>query len=127
MSWETGNIKPINTGVKQNAKAKNDLMPLISFSVIGLKFDASCVKADLALENLSEMKRIAITNNNIDDSCIADCKSYIPCHVLKIPVVKVGTAKCSTAPKSESVSIEIKAKPAIIAGLIIGNETRKNR
>ena len=72
------------------------------------------------------MKKIAITNNNIDESCIADCKSYIPCHVLNMPVVKVGTAKCSTAPKSESVSIEIKAKPAIIAGLMVGNETRKN-
>ena len=57
ISWETGNIKPINTGVKQNKKAKNDLIPLISFSVIGLKFDASCVKADLDREILSEMKK----------------------------------------------------------------------
>ena len=48
----------------------------------------------------------------------------MPSHVLKIPVVKVGIAKCWTAPKSESVSIHTNAKLAKIAGLIKGNIIR---
>ena len=61
-----------------------------------------------------------------DANCIAVFKSYIPYHVLKIPVVNVAIAKCSTAPKSDNVSIITKAKPAKIAGRISGIDNLKN-
>ena len=64
---------------------------------------------------------VYLNNKRIDASCIAVSKSYSPNQVLKMPVVKVGTAKCSTAPKSESVSIATSAIPAKIAGLIKGS------
>tara|TARA_B100000242_G_scaffold95789_1_gene65560 strand:+ start:407 stop:784 length:378 start_codon:yes stop_codon:yes gene_type:complete len=50
----------------------------------------------------------------------------MPSHRLNIPSVIVSTAKNSTVPKSEIVSINTRDKPAIIAGLAIGKATYKN-
>ena len=61
------------------------------------------------------------------ESCNAVFRSYKPNQVLKIPVVKVCIAKCSTAPKSDKVSIITKARPAIIAGLTKGTANLLNR
>ena len=58
-------------------------------------------------------------------NCFAVIISFIPNHVLKIPEVKVGTAKCSTAPKSDSVSIATNIIPAITAGRAKGRATFK--
>ena len=52
--------------------------------------------------------------------------SYIPYHVLNIPVVNVCIAKWSTAPKSDKVSIDTSIIPPIMAGLIIGTASLKN-
>ena len=61
-----------------------------------------------------------MNNKSIEDNCIAVFKSYIPYHVLKMPVVNVTIEKCSTAPKLEKTSIITRDKPAITAGLIKG-------
>ena len=64
--------------------------------------------------------------NNILASCLAVVKSFSPNQVLKIPDVKVGIAKCSTAPKSDRTSIATNIRDATIEGLAIGNATLKN-
>jgi hypothetical protein len=43
-----------------------------------------------------------------------------------MPVVKVDTPKCCTAPKSPSASIDASAIPPTSAGRASGNATRKN-
>ena len=53
-------------------------------------------------------------------------KSYNPYQVLNIPVVNVWTAKWSTAPKSERVSIITNINPAIKAGRARGKEIFEN-
>ena len=68
----------------------------------------------------SMVMKIIIKIKSIEASCIADVKSYIPYQVLKIPVVKVDTAKWSTAPKSDRVSIATIIVPATKAGLTTG-------
>ena len=55
----------------------------------------------------------------------AAAKSFIPNHRLNIPRVRVSTAKNSTVPKSDIVSIKTKDNPATIAGLDIGSATLK--
>ena len=64
-----------------------------------------------------------IKKNPIKASCDAPAKLFIPSQRLKIPKVIVSTAKKSTVPKSETVSISTKDKPAIIAGLASGSAT----
>ena len=61
-----------------------------------------------------------------EDNCIAVIRSPIPYHVLKIPVVNVGIAKCSTAPKSDKVSIVTSINPPMTAGRIIGIASLKD-
>ena len=63
--------------------------------------------------------------NNILASCLAVVKSFSPNQVLKIPDVKVGIAKCSTAPKSDRTSMPTNIRAATIEGLAIGNATLK--
>ena len=73
-------------------------------------------------------KKIGYFKNNINNnaaSCLAVVISFMPNQALKIPVVKVGIAKCSTAPKSEIVSIATIISPAIIAGLASGRASRR--
>ena len=60
------------------------------------------------------------------DNWEAALKLFMPSHRLNIPSVIVSTAKNSTVPKSEIVSINTRDKPAIIAGLAIGKATYKN-
>ena len=50
----------------------------------------------------------------------------MPNQVLNIPVVKVGTPKNSTVPKSANASIAANVTPNIIAGLAIGIDILKN-
>ena len=71
------------------------------------------------------IKQKVIKINSIEASCIAVVKSYIPYQVLKIPVVNVETAKWSTAPKSDNVSIATIIVPAINAGLTSGRANLK--
>ena len=73
----------------------------------------------------SIIKQKVININNIDASCIAVVKSYIPYQVLKIPVVNVEIAKWSTAPKSDKVSMATIIVPAIKAGLTKGRASFK--
>ena len=66
-------------------------------------------------------------NTNVNpknDNCDAEAKLFIPSHRLKIPRVIVSTAKKSTVPKSETVSINTNDNPATIAGLARGKETK---
>ena len=58
--------------------------------------------------------------------CVAVTASFIPNHVLNIPVVNVGIPKKVTVPKSANASIAAKVTPKVIAGLAIGIEILKN-
>ena len=119
-----GITNPTKIGIKQNNDARIFFIPpSASNSITSLESLISEYWA-FALWCLSIIKNKKITKSKIDASCIAVAKSYMPNHVLKIPVVKVGIAKCWTAPKSESVSIPTIAKLAKIAGLIRGNIIR---
>ena len=77
------------------------------------------------LEYFSIIKKNKNNINNNAASCLAVVISFMPNQALKIPVVKVGIAKCSTAPKSEIVSIATIISPAIIAGLASGRASRR--
>ena len=99
-------------------------MPLLKSNIcsyFGLSASDLLLYLIFDLEALSKYINIKINNKRIEASCIAVSRSYRPYQVLKMPVVKVGMAKCSTAPKSERVSIATKAIPAKIAGLIKGS------
>ena len=96
---------------------------MISFS--DLNEESLEVNAALFLEFLSRIKNKPTIKSSKEANCIAVWRSYIPCQVLKIPVVKVWIAKWSTAPKSDRVSIITSIKPPIAAGLIIGRPSLK--
>ena len=46
-----------------------------------------------ATESYSRIKNKPTIKRSIEANCIAVCRSYIPCQVLNIPVVKVWIAK----------------------------------
>ena len=75
----------------------------------------------LALNSIPSNTTIKV-NARIDNWAAA-LKLFIPNQRLNIPSVIVSTAKNSTVPKSEIVSIKTNDKPAIIAGLAIGKAT----
>ena len=75
----------------------------------------------LALNSMPNKTTIKV--NARIDNCEAALKLFIPNQRLNIPSVIVSTAKNSTVPKSEMVSIKTSDKPAIIAGLAIGKAT----
>ena len=79
----------------------------------------------MLLSDLSKKIKIATNISKKLESCMAVLKSYIPYQVLKIPVVNVETAKWSTAPKSDKVSIATIMVPAINAGLTTGRASFK--
>ena len=55
--------------------------------------------------------------------CAAAVKLFMPSQTLKMPSVSVSTAKYSTVPKSDTVSISTSASPATIAGRASGMPT----
>ena len=57
--------------------------------------------------------------------CVAVTASFMPNHVLNIPVVNVGIPKKVTVPKSANASIAARVTPKVIAGLAIGIEILK--
>ena len=120
-----GKIKPINIGTKQTRKNKKDCWEDTFLIGIGLKFDEIVEKLAFLLDILSITRQKVIKIKSIDANCIAVVKSYIPYQVLKIPVVNVETAKWSTAPKSDKVSIATIMVPAINAGLTTGRASFK--
>ena len=91
---------------------KTILIIIISVSIFGLI-------TFVIVRNM--MKR-----NAHDAICAAAVRLFIPNHTLKIPRVNVSTAKYSTVPKSEIVSINTSAKPATIAGRAKGSATDQN-
>ena len=105
--------------------AKNSLCP---FNGVGTN-SLLLVEFEVYKIFLREYFSINIKNrkiiNNILASCLAVVKSFSPNQVLKIPDVKVGIAKCSTAPKSDRTSIATNIRDATIEGLAIGNATLK--
>ena len=120
-----GKTNPINIGIKHTRKHKKDCWEDRFFIGIGLKFDEIVEKLVFLLDVLSITKQKVIKIKSIDANCIAVVRSYIPYQVLKIPVVNVETAKWSTAPKSDKVSIATIMVPAIKAGLTIGRANFK--
>ena len=120
-----GKTNPINIGIKHTRKHKNDCWDDSFFIGIGLKFDEIVEKLAFLLDVLSMTRQKVIKIKSTDANCIAVVKSYIPYQVLKIPVVNVETAKWSTAPKSDKVSIATIMVPAIKAGLTIGRANFK--
>ena len=120
-----GKTKPINIGIKHTRKHPNDPNETSLLTGVGLKFDEMVEKLAFFLEVRSITRQKVMNINSIEASCIAVAKSYIPYHVLKIPVVNVETAKWSTAPKSDKVSIATIMVPAINAGLTMGKASFK--
>ena len=124
-SCSTGIKKPIKIGMLQNVVAIIAFRP-VSLTGTNCLLDVKVwVNLIFFLEYFSITKKKRKKRNNKAASCFAVVRSFIPNHVLKIPVVKVGMAKCSTAPKSEIVSIATTISPAIIAGLANGNPSFK--
>ena len=88
-----GKIKPTKSGIKQIKNSNDDfsLGSLTAFSDVNE--ESLEVKAALSREFLSRIKNKLTIKRSIEANCIAVCRSYIPCQVLKIPVVKVWIAK----------------------------------
>ena len=55
--------------------------------------------------------------------CAAAVRLFMPSQTLKMPSVRVSTAKYSTAPKSDTTSISTSASPATMAGRASGMAT----
>ena len=65
--------------------------------------------------------------NESDAICAAAGKLFMPSQTLKMPSVRVSRAKYSTVPKSDTVSMSTRARPATIAGRASGRPTLVKR
>ena len=122
---DTGIIKPTTIGVKQIRKhivlwSFDDDFDSIIFWPLLFSWNLWFLLARYSIVNKTTTK-----TNNTEDIWEAPDKLFIPSHTLKTPSVNVSRAKYSTVPKSDTVSIKTKAKPAIIPGLARGKATLK--
>ena len=122
---DTGITNPITIGIIQTKK-----------QIIFLTFDvvlASIIFWPLLfswnlwflLARYSIVIKTTTNINKTDEICEAPDKLFIPSHTLKTPKVNVSSAKYSTVPKSDTVSINTRAKPAMIPGRASGKATLK--
>ena len=79
----------------------------------------------LLLARYSIVSSTTTKTKSTEEICEAPDKLFIPSQTLNTPRVNVSKAKYSTVPKSEIVSINTKATPAIIPGRANGSATLK--
>ena len=113
--------------VKQKVNAKKALKPVKEINDFALKppFDGEWYWA-FFLEKFSNINKPSININKKNDNLLAKVRSSKEIQALYIPVVKVDIPKKETEPKSESVSIATKERPATIAGRADGKIILKN-